>query len=214
MENQIISIPDSSEIAIGAAGAVKMAEDLVIKSNDEFIAAQELRDHCESKIRMGEMLFEEPTRTADKLHKQLVKLFKAATSPWENAARILKQKMIQWDRDQEQARRLEEARLESERNKEAAKERQTTFELLKELGLHERAEELRAEPAAFNPVVLPKSTPDVGLRYRSDWKYRVTDPQAVPREYLMLDHVAIGKVVRALKDKTNIAGIEPYETKV
>lgn len=43
---------------------------------------------------------------------------------------------------------------------------------------------------------------------REVWKYRVVDADAVPKEYLMLDHQKIGKVVAA--GIRNIPGIEIY----
>ena len=38
----------------------------------------------------------------------------------------------------------------------------------------------------------------------------MADVSQVPREYMKLDESAIGGVVRAMKDKTNIPGIRVY----
>jgi hypothetical protein len=159
------------------------------------------------------MLFEEPTATANKLHKHLVALFKAATQPWENAARIVKQKMIQWDRDQQTARQLEQARLQAEEKAKREKERAETVALLTELGLNEQAEYTKNQPVAVQPIILPQNRP-VELKYRSNWTFQVVDEDLIPREYLMPNLPKIGAVVRALKGQTNIAGIKVIEEKV
>jgi hypothetical protein len=50
--------------------------------------------------------------------------------------------------------------------------------------------------------------PDVTLR--DVWKFRITDPDKIPREFLIPDEAAIGKVVRAMKGKTKIEGVAVY----
>jgi uncharacterized protein with gpF-like domain len=42
------------------------------------------------------------------------------------------------------------------------------------------------------------------------WVFEVTDPKAVPREYLMPDEKKIGGVVAAMKDETNIPGVRAW----
>jgi len=65
------------------------------------------------------------------------------------------------------------------------------------------------------PVVVPSPVPKVeGLSFRTDWKWGGTDVSQVPREYMMLNEVAINGVVRAMKDKTNIPGIRVYPEQV
>lgn len=47
-----------------------------------------------------------------------------------------------------------------------------------------------------------------GTTIRNRYDFEIVDPNLIPREYLLVDTTAIGKVVRALKDKTNIPGIK------
>jgi hypothetical protein len=64
-------------------------------------------------------------------------------------------------------------------------------------------------------VVVPSEVPKVqGLSFRTDWKWEVVDVSLIPREYMMVNEVAINGVVRALKDKTNIPGIRVYAEQV
>lgn len=47
-----------------------------------------------------------------------------------------------------------------------------------------------------------------GTSIRNRYDFDIVDVNLIPREYLIVDTAAIGKVVRALKDKTNIPGIK------
>jgi hypothetical protein len=63
-------------------------------------------------------------------------------------------------------------------------------------------QEVKVKPAV--PVV-------AGIKARVNWKYRVLDADKVPREYLMLDEVKIGQMVRSLKKAGEvIPGIEAF----
>jgi hypothetical protein len=43
-----------------------------------------------------------------------------------------------------------------------------------------------------------------------NWYFEIADANAVPREYLLINESAIGKVVKALKGATNIPGVRAY----
>lgn len=68
-----------------------------------------------------------------------------------------------------------------------------------------------AAPVAIAPrietphYVAPK---DAGLR--TTWKFRIVDPNLIPREYLTPDLVKIGAVIRSTKGTLTIPGIEAY----
>jgi len=70
------------------------------------------------------------------------------------------------------------------------------------------------------PVVIDLPAPPVpiqkldGLSFRTDWKYEIVHPSAIPMEYMIIDEKKIGQVVRALKEKTNIPGVRPYPVEV
>jgi hypothetical protein len=70
------------------------------------------------------------------------------------------------------------------------------------------------QPGALDAIVTrsgPVLRPEVeGVATRKLWCFRVTDPTKIPRQYLKIDEQKIGQVVRALKDQTNIPGIEVY----
>ena len=83
--------------------------------------------------------------------------------------------------------------------------------MAEQCGNKEEAAAIMEAPVQAAPVVIPKAVPKVtGMSIRDNWKFRVTNEKLIPREYLKVDEVKIGQVVRALKSSANIPGIETY----
>lgn len=75
----------------------------------------------------------------------------------------------------------------------------------------EKVEDLQLREAMVVAPVIECEAPKVaGIATREVWRFEVTDPALVPREYLVVDEAKIGKVVRALKGDTAIAGVRVY----
>jgi flagellar biosynthesis GTPase FlhF len=124
---------------------------------------------------------------------------------------------------EERARReADEAKARGDREAAEAAEKQARAAAKEAAKLDTRAERTEAAgeekaatlQAAAHSVVAPviqREPPKIaGLTRREDWKFEVTDPSKVPREYLMVDEQKIGKVVKALKKETVIAGVRVY----
>jgi hypothetical protein len=126
-----------------------------------------------------------------------------------------KKEMSAWEQEQERIRREEEKRLQEEARKREEEARLQAAIEAESHGQKEEAEQIIEQPAYVPPVVLPKSTPKVsGISYRDNWTFRITDPNKIPREYMVPNETAIRKVVSALKDKANIPGIEAYNERI
>ena len=79
-------------------------------------------------------------------------------------------------------------------------------------GETETADAIINEPAYVPPVVVAKTLPKVaGMSIRENWTFRIVNPNLIPREYLKVDEVKIGGVVRSLKEQCRIPGIEVYK---
>jgi hypothetical protein len=77
-----------------------------------------------------------------------------------------------------------------------------------------KAEEATQQAAMVVAPVIYREPPKVsGISTREVWLFEVTDPAAVPREYLTVDESKIRKVVGALKGDTRIAGVRVYSDK-
>ena len=76
------------------------------------------------------------------------------------------------------------------------------------------AQAIRADAAAApTPVVVVEKTAPTVTR-RKVYKFEVRNPELVPKEYLMVDEIKIGKVVRALGEATAIPGVVVYSEQV
>lgn len=123
----------------------------------------------------------------------------------------LSMEMTAYNQEQEKVRVAEEERLRREALKREEDERlQAAVEAERE-GNAAEAKAILEEPIFVPPPIVPKAVPKVnGLAQRTIWKFKIVNANLIPREYLVADEVKIGAVVRALKEKTNIRGIEAY----
>lgn len=208
-------VPEARETRQKAQTALQTAQGLTISDNEGFANAGTFRDGLRAIEKEINDTFDGPIAAAFKAHKAIVAAKKAYSEPLEGALRLIKQKMIGWTEEQERKRRIEQARLEAQAKKRAEEEALELAAELEKAGLKEQAEEVITEPVRVAPVVAPKTTPKIeGFSYRSNWKFRISDADAIPRAYLIPDEKKIGEHVRSMKQATNIAGIEVYEEKV
>lgn len=153
---------------------------------DEKAAAKE-RD------RLAELQRKEDERAAEEAERLAAE--RAAAKTEEDEKRAQEQEAAAEKRRQEEQDRLHQERLDAEA---AQRERTARAETL----------EQRAETATTAPTVhAPKVK---GVSTRKVWKFEIIDQGKIPREYLVPNTTAIGGVVRALKNNTNIPGIRVY----
>lgn len=141
--------------------------------------------------------------------------------------RINEQKRIENDvriaREQREAKeRAEEVRKQRVKEINAQLKRgeigkREAAKLLKEAGAdaEARAQQAEAEAEAAKNIAPPQVTvqsnvPKIaGLRARVNWKFRIVDAHKIPRTYLQPDEVAIGQMVRTMKDQEKAQAICP-----
>lgn len=144
---------------------------------------------------------------AHELHRTLVAQEKKFLEPLQEAETLVKRKMGDFLFEQEKIR-IEEQRK-AQQAAEAA-ERKRRAELEEQAKRHEaagrmdKAEERRAmaeEVFVQAPIVESKVEKQAGVATVQNWKFEVIDEMKIPREYLVVDESAIGKIVRAFKNK-------------
>lgn len=147
----------------------------------------------------------------DEAKREVLAQERAADLPLMEAENYLSPQIIAFDREQERLRREEENRLREEARK-AEEERRMQEALDAEAqGETETADAIINE-TYVPPVVVAKSIPKVqGMSIRENWTFRIVNQALIPREYLKVDEVKIGGVVRSLKDQCRIPGIEVYK---
>jgi hypothetical protein len=107
-------------------------------------------------------------------------------------------------------KRAEEEKINRERMKKAEDERLEKAQALQDSGRKEEADEVLEEPIYTPPAILPGAPEVQGTSIRRNWKYRITDPNKIPREFMTPDMTKIGMQVRTTKERTNIPGVEVY----
>ncbi len=126
-------------------------------------------------------------------------MFKSLAIPLDQADKVTRSKILAYRAEQERkAREAEE--INRLRMEAAKKEMELNGELTESVNLVDVA------PAP------PKTVhTDVGnLGTAKIWKFEVIDPALVPREYMAVDMVKIGQVVRATKGSISIPGIRVF----
>lgn len=144
-------------------------------------------------------------------HKEAVSQKKRADEPLAQAEAILKPQMLAFVNEQRRKAEEEERRQREEARKKAEQEQLEAAIQAEAEGDKEAAEAIIQEPVYVPPIQVKAEIPKVsGFSVREQWTFEIVDEKKIPREYLIVDEVSIGKVVRAMKDKTSISGIRAY----
>ena len=146
--------------------------------------------------------------------------YKAEIEPLTRAESYLKSAVLKYD--QEQRRKAEElqAKLRAQAEEAARKEREKLAkqaEAAAAKGKDEKADELRdraMNTLAFVPVIQTVETKTAGVSSREVWKYRITDPALLPREYLIPNDALLSGFARSTKGNIPVAGVEFYAESV
>jgi hypothetical protein len=199
------------EVTTLALSVPEQARQIQIKSHADYTRASELIMTIKAIRKKITETFKPIKQKMDAAKQEVLDQEKAADKPLREAEDILSPQIITWNREQEKIRQEEEARL-REIARKAEEERRLQEAILAEQSGHkEEAAAIIEEPTYIPPVVVPKAVPKVaGMSIRENWKFRVTNEKLIPREYLKVDEVKIGQVVRAMKSAANIPGIEIY----
>ena len=154
-------------------------------------------------------------------------LFRDWMEPLKSANEIVRSKVLAYTREQTRiaakAQAVEDERIRTEQARLAAEEERVRAEHAR---LEAEAEAANAPPPpplpppvatmppspAPIPVAPQKTTrsPLATTTIKKIWRYEITDPGAVPREYLVVDEKKIAAVVRA--GLRSIAGVRIFET--
>ncbi len=206
--NDLITKQD--DISKEVSSAVDEAKSFVINSNNDYLAADA---HCAGLLKLKNKIvanFKESKAAAKAAHKAICDQEAGHLEGIDEARLIYRKNLDSWDKKQEEVRRAEEARLQAIARKQAEERALAEAVLAESSGDKEGATAILEAPVEYAPVILQKQTPKTQTVLQTRWKFRVVNAALIPREYLAVDDVKIGQVVRALKDATNIAGIQAY----
>lgn len=213
----------SEEIEVKALTTVESAKLIVVTSADTRTQAAELGRNIAALDKEAEEWFAPMKRLAAQAHKEICAKENAVRKPLDEAKRYLSGQIGKFDQEQERLRREEEARLQEEARKaaQAGADRLAAEQAIQDAIELEQAGDTKGAEAVLNnpapvpvyvpPVVVRSSVPRVeGVSSAQVWKFRITDVNKIPREYMIPDEKVIGQIVRAMKSKTAIPGVEAY----
>ena len=201
----------------------KRSSDVVLRAERIIVKSQEVYDSTADFLMGIKLLkkeidgaFDDNISSAHSLHKDLVAKKKTYYAPLESAERTIKGKIRHYEDDMEAKRLKEEAKAREEAHEKEQKERAKLYDKAENKmfdgdvdaaqDLQEQAENVGVVADAVAPTIDRKK----GLGIRRNWRWRVVAENKIPREYLTVNSAKIGQIVRAMKQDTNIPGIEAY----
>lgn len=207
----MIETTEVKEVTTMALSVPEQARQISIKTMADYTRAGEIMMTIKAIRKKITETFRPIKQKMDAAKQEVLDQERAADAPLKEAESLLSPQIIAWNREQERLRQEEETRLREEARKQEEERRLQEAILAEQAGQKEEAEAIMDTPVQVAPVVVPKSVPKVaGMSIRENWKFKVTNEKLIPREYLKVDEVKIGQVVRALKSATNIPGVEVY----
>jgi hypothetical protein len=182
-----------------------------ITNNTDYTRAGEILLTIKEIRKKIEATFKPIKQKMDAAKKEVLDQERNADKPLAEAEAYIKPLIAGYLAEQERIRKAEEDRLREIARKEEEQRQFDAALAAEQSGNKEEAEAIMEAPVQAAPVVVPKSVPKVsGVAMTKQWKFRITDPNKIPREYLTVDEQKIGGVVRALKDQCRIPGVEVY----
>ena len=208
---------EQDEKAVGTELATRQAwaASLVIRSNAERVEALEILRAVKARVETVKASFEANVKTAHAAWKAAVAHRDSFLTPLAQIEAGIRQAASKYDTEQERIRLAEQYRLQAIANEQARKERERLEREAARLKTPE-LKEARLEEAAsiVAPVVnVPAPAKVAGESSATIWKYRIVCAAMVPRQYLMVDRLKIGSVIRATKGGIVIPGVEAYSEK-
>lgn len=194
-----------------ALSVPERAKEIVIQDSQSFERAGGILTAI--KALRGEIneAFDPIIKKAYAAHKEAVAQKKRAEVPLVEAEKYLKPQIAKYIAEQERIQRAEEERLRYEAAKQAEEEQLQAALAAEEAGDRAEAAAIIEDDNPLPPIILSDPTPKLeGVSVRKLWKFRIVDVNKIPRQYMLPDEKAIGAVVRGLRDKANIPGIEVY----
>lgn len=202
------------------SAAVAFPEVFPIDSNEDYERGADILRQVKQRQTLLKTLKTTLTGPIADLKKGIEALFSPEETRLVNYEASLKRGVNAFLDEQERLRLLEQARLRDEAAAEQAKIEQRAASLESRGKTEQAAALIETIPAV--PVVMSGVIAQEGISRRGVWKFEVTDPMALylsvalletGAEYIQPNEVAIGQLVRNLKDKTTLPGVRVWEEK-
>lgn len=214
MSTELLLRDDVRELTEETAAILSQAEGFKISTAVSYqLAADELKRIKAASKKLDEVR-KAITSPMDAAKKAVMDFFRKPAEQLKQAEERIKDAMLVYQTDLEQKeaeeRRQAEAAAKAERERlEVAAAREADRG---EFGTVAEIATTAAQIVAA-PVVRREVPKVAGVSFRETWKFEITDLNAIPREFLLVDETKIRKVVQAMKGDTNIPGVRAYAEK-
>jgi len=203
------AIPDTNEFTSDGARLLKQSQELEVTTREQADEAGRTLKYAKERIAAIETAFEPLCEATNRAHKMATGMRGTLVKPFEQARQYINAAIAAFDRKEQKRLRDEQAAREAAARKEAEEAQLARAMQLEKAGKKEQAAAVIEAPTQFIAPAKEEYKPAT-VNKRVTWgDYEVTDPAAIPREYLMPDDKAIRKVIQGLKENTNIPGIRP-----
>jgi len=215
--NEEMKIPQ--EVEVMKRDAMAMYEDLqgmTIATQEQFDAAGDVVKRIKSAYNTLDDKRKSMTRPLDEAKKQIMDFFKSPLEKLQSAEYAVKGKISSYIAEQNRIAAEQQRKLEEQQRKEAEKI-QARIDAAAAKGNESKVEQLQAkqEQILTAPTIVQPAVQKVsGVSTKKVWKFRVTDPGAFPREYLMVNEKALQAMATATKGTASIKGVEFYSEDV
>lgn len=211
VEEKVLTIPEQ-------------AKAFTVNSNDDYIAGESLLASCKEMENEIHATFDPIVEKAHSAHKEAVAQRKKYLDPIEEGRKILKQKMIAYQDEQERIRREEQRRIEAEAKARAEQEALEAAVAAEQSGDNETAEAIISEPVYVPPVMVAKTAPAASRLSagREVWSGECVNLMALakavvegkqPLSYLQASKTVLD-VAAKMKSSCNIPGVRAVSRKV
>lgn len=201
----VASSEEVKELETDLANIKGRAQTLVVKDDESYAFGSETLTWIQSGLKKCEERRKFFVKPLQDHVSQINLFFKNFTEPLEGFKESISAKMIEYRREQENARRIEEERIRKEQEKLQKKAEKTA----------EKRGEVAPPPLPVVAIpIAPKTTfSDLGaVTAKKAWAWEIVNANAVPREYLCIDEKKINAVIRA--GVRDIRGIKIFQKEI
>lgn len=220
---------DLADLRVTLSAYEADAKTLVVTNPQEYAYAGELLKKVRDNRKQGAWVMQPLKAIAKTIADKFRTMELEHLNKCEQIESIIEPKMVAQKQREREAAQAEERRINEEAHRRAQEQAEedrkarekaiAASQKAGEIGKREAAKQVKAAEedaklaaAAVQEVKVEPNTPKIaGLRQRVVWKYRITEVDLIPREYMMPNEVKIGQAVRDKKTEGHIIpGIVAY----
>ncbi len=215
-ETAVIEQPDTQALATESHSQLNVAQGMVVDSPESYELAATVKRELQTLRKRIASVFDPLIAQWHTGHKATIEAKRKLDTPPARAMRIIEDKRLAWQAEEDTKRRAEEKRLRAEEMRRAEEARLAEAVRLEDEGRKEQAEAVIAAPIAPAPIVLRTTVPkSEGVSVRESWTMRVVNASLVPREHCIPDEKALRAMARTRRQAAvdTVPGVEFYAVK-